>query len=46
MATVEFLEQEIAAWEEDERNAKAVGANWRFTTQDARIKLRKLYPSF
>lgn len=44
MGTVEFLTQEIAAWQA-ERNQKGIGANWRFTTQEARIKLRKLYPS-
>jgi hypothetical protein len=30
---------------ESERNAKAVTANWRFTSQDARVKLHHLYPS-
>jgi len=45
MGTVEFLKQEIAAWQA-ERNQESIGANWRFTTQEARIKLRKLYPSF
>jgi hypothetical protein len=39
----ETLRQEIAAWE-DERNAQQVRVNWRFTTQDARIKLKRLYP--
>ncbi|MBB5756191.1 hypothetical protein HNR00_005119, partial [Methylorubrum rhodinum] len=24
---------------------RGVGADWRFTTKDARIKLRKLYPT-
>jgi hypothetical protein len=41
----ETLKREIAAWE-CERNQHAVKANWRFTTEDARIKLKKLYPSF
>ena len=31
-------------WEED-RNERGVEVKWRFTTADARIKLRKLYPS-
>ena len=35
--------EEVAAWEDD-RNSGQVGCNWRFTTADARIKLRKLYP--
>lgn len=38
------LEREIAAWEE-ERNERQVGVRWRFTTADARIKLRHLYPT-
>ena len=40
----ELLVEEIAAWT-SERNEKNVVANWRFTTDGARIKLRKLYPS-
>ncbi|MGK7873544.1 MAG: IS630 family transposase, partial [Xenococcaceae cyanobacterium] len=35
---------EIAAWQED-RNQKSRSVNWRFTTADARIKLKRLYPS-
>lgn len=38
------LKLEIAAWEE-ERNQKSDSVNWRFTTADARIKLKRLYPS-
>ena len=38
------LTREVAAWESD-RNAKATKADWRFTGADARIKLRKLYPT-
>ncbi len=38
------LTREVAAWER-ERNAKSVAIEWRFTTDDARIKLKKLYPS-
>ena len=37
------LTAEVAAWEE-ERNAAAVTVNWQFTTADARIKLKHLYP--
>jgi len=29
----------------EERNAKEAKVDWRFTTKDARIKLKKLYPS-
>ena len=38
------LEREVAAWQ-TKRNGQAVGINWRFTTADARIKLKHLYPS-
>jgi hypothetical protein len=39
------LTKEVAAWQ-DERNANHTKANWRFTTDDARIKLKRLYPQF
>lgn len=38
------LERHAAAWQH-RRNTTATKADWRFTTADARIKLRKLYPS-
>jgi hypothetical protein len=38
------LVEEIAAWEQD-RNANHTKANWQFSTQNARIKLKHLYPS-
>ncbi len=41
---VETLKAEVVAWETT-RNDTATGVNWRFTTADARIKLRHLYPS-
>jgi hypothetical protein len=37
------LEREVAAWQRDHQSKPI---QWRFTTKDARIKLRKLYPSF
>ena len=37
------LEKEVRAWQQD-RNAKVVKVDWRFTTADARIKLKHLYP--
>lgn len=40
----ETLTREVAAWEKD-RNAASVRVDWRFTTADARIKLKRLYPS-
>lgn len=44
IAAREELEREVAAWEED-RNERRIGVDWRFTTADARIKLRHLYPA-
>lgn len=41
---LQTLTSESKAWT-DERNAKQVIANWQFTLEDARIKLRKLYPT-
>jgi hypothetical protein len=38
------LINEIAAWEED-RNANHAKADWQFTTPEARIRLKHLYPS-
>ncbi len=40
----ETLEKEVAAWEA-ERNVLGGAVNWRFTTEDARVKLKRLYPS-
>jgi transposase len=37
------LAAEVAAWEQ-ERNNQQVRVDWRFTTADARIKLKRLYP--
>jgi hypothetical protein len=39
----ETLECEVKAWQVD-RNSKVVKIDWRFTTADARIKLKHLYP--
>jgi hypothetical protein len=38
------LEREVAAWQAA-RNASGRGVDWRFTTEDARIKLKHLYPA-
>ncbi len=38
------LEREVATWEA-ERNALGGPVNWRFTTDDASVKLKRLYPS-
>jgi hypothetical protein len=44
VASKATLERHAAAWQR-RRNAATTKADWRFTTADARIKLRKLYPS-
>jgi len=44
IGTENDLKREIAAWQE-QRNTSKSKINWRFTTQDARIKLKHLYPS-
>jgi hypothetical protein len=41
----ETMQREVAAWVAA-RNAAATGIDWRFTTADARIKLKRLYPAF
>jgi hypothetical protein len=38
------LEAEVAAWV-DHRNSANVKADWHFTTADARVKLKSLYPA-
>jgi hypothetical protein len=40
----EVLRRETAAWAERRNTAKAT-IDWRFTTADARVKLKKLYPT-
>jgi hypothetical protein len=42
--TQEQLAEQIVTWERS-RNENNVGIDWRFTTADARIKLKRLYPS-
>jgi hypothetical protein len=44
MANRTYLTQEVTAWVNN-RNAKESEMNWRFTTEDARIKLKHLYPT-
>lgn len=38
------LQREVAAWQ-DNRNHEETWIDWRFTTADARVKLKHLYPS-
>jgi hypothetical protein len=41
----ETLQQENKAWEQD-RNTNQKTVDWQFTTDQARIKLKRLYPQF
>lgn len=41
----ETLIKEIESWQKD-RNQRAVTTDWQFKVEDARIKLRSLYPKF
>jgi hypothetical protein len=41
---LQTMKKEVIAWQQDRNNKKAK-INWQFTTKDARIKLKKLYPS-
>jgi hypothetical protein len=40
---VATLQQEAKAWYL-KRNAKQKAVDWQFTTEDARVKLKRLYP--
>jgi hypothetical protein len=40
----QILKDKVGAWVAD-RNSKHAKANWQFTTADARVKLRRLYPA-
>ena len=39
-----ILRGEVNAWQ-NQRNRDVIRVDWRFTTEDARIKLKSLYPS-
>lgn len=42
---IDKLREEVMAWQ-DERDQQQAKVNWQFTTDDARIKLKRLYPTF
>jgi hypothetical protein len=44
ISDIETMRQEIAAWVAS-RNGNGADITWRFTTEDARVKLRRLYPN-
>ncbi len=41
---INTVKQEVEVWQ-DHRNSTKSFINWRFETKDARIKLKRLYPS-
>ena len=43
LSDLETVQNEVAAWEQT-RNQAQVHIDWRFTADDARIKLKRLYP--
>ena len=43
ITNINSLNKELAAWE-TRRNTDQKGVDWQFTTDDARIKLKRLYP--
>jgi hypothetical protein len=43
--SIDEIKKEVKAWENARNNINA-RINWHFTTEDARIKLLKLYPTF
>lgn len=43
IADVDTVVREVAAWEQ-ERNTAQMTIDWQFTTADARVKLKRLYP--
>ena len=45
ISTIEQMKKEVSAWNKA-RNKIACKINWRFSTDDARIKLKRLYPQF
>ena len=44
LATMQQVQARVVAWQQ-RRNQQQAAIQWRFPTQDARIKLKRLYPS-
>jgi hypothetical protein len=42
--SIGLLNEILSAWQSD-RNSRQKGVNWQFTADDARVKLKRLYPS-
>lgn len=44
ISTIEKINEEVDAWQTNKNN-KNRKINWQFTNKEARVKLKKLYPS-
>jgi hypothetical protein len=44
IASQDTVAEEASAWTK-ERNVRPIGVDWHFTPDDARIKLKNLYPN-
>jgi hypothetical protein len=42
--SIDLMRKEVAPWKLD-RNNRVATIDWHFTTEDARIKLKRLYPT-
>lgn len=45
ISSMEEMQTEVSAWE-SRRNNQDAGIDWQFTTAEARVKLKRLYPTF
>ena len=45
IADKQILAREVTGWQ-DHRNKHHAKADWQFTTANARVKLKRLYPQF
>ena len=43
IGSIDEVKEEVEAWQ-NHRNNKCAKINWRFTTKESRIKLKRLYP--
>ena len=43
-STIEKITEQVDAWQTN-RNTKNKKINWQYTNREARVKLKKLYPS-
>ena len=44
MPSIQAVQEQVDAWQQQRNQAQAT-INWRFTTADARTKLKRLYPT-